>query len=554
SAGRTSALEYFRSGNDSPGRGSTNPAAIGHMSYTSQWWEFEGVPGLYMRLKERADLLLKVQARLQVLQQRHLRLEWSQSGLQLKFISVSGDQPYYANTEASGLIQLIPLLAAIYDDEISILLVDEPEVSLHPQLQAFLLEELQSVAGRPTDDAKKKVVVIATHSASMVPLKQALDISNIVFFRDRKSLPIQVATDAGELKSRKLGALTSRLSENHKFAFFALSILLVEGPSDEIFMVGLSQALKHPLLMANTQIVPIIGKGEFVETIKFFRLMGKRVCIMADLDALTDDNAVVVSFRSEAADFIEQAGHNDLASFDQSLRSELSKLVNDDWESIHSTAESHRYWKNRNVTDDIAKRRAALAALLSTCEKTIHSYKESQRWLKLRKRYIALLEILDRTGCVFLRKGTIEDYFSETLAPIPKPEAAAIEVERLMTYEESQIISMYSDPVRSLRGAAPIPEINENYLLREQLGSLLGAALQIVAADMPDDELNARVAANSSTDQPLFRFENKTEVKNGSAVRRIKVSINSPAFFRSNFPFEISEGDNQAIAIRAQLP
>ncbi len=172
SAGRGSSLEQFRSGYDSPGTGNNSPAAVGHMNYIPSWWQIEGTPGIFIRLKERADLLLKVEARLQTLHQRRLRLEWSQNGLQIKFISTAGGAPYFANTEASGLLQLIPLLAAIYDDQICALLIDEPEISLHPQLQAFLLQEMRKVAGDPTKDSSKKFIVIATHSPSMLPVRQ----------------------------------------------------------------------------------------------------------------------------------------------------------------------------------------------------------------------------------------------------------------------------------------------------------------------------------------------------------------------------------------------
>ena len=158
----------------------------------------------------------------------------------------------------------------------------------------------------------------------MLHLRQIADVTNFVFFRDRDTLPLQTPLGAGELQNRKLGALISRLSENHKLAFFAANVLLVEGPSDEILVGGLSHRLDHPLLRANTQVVPVIGKGEFTETIKLFRLMGKRVCIMADLDALVDDNAVVLSFGKEAAEIVSRMGHGDLASLDRNLRNDFS--------------------------------------------------------------------------------------------------------------------------------------------------------------------------------------------------------------------------------------
>lgn len=555
SAGRSSALENFRSGAASPGVGDASPAAIGHSGWMNQWWQIEGAPGLFMRLKERADLLLKVEARLQTLQQRRLRLEWHQNGLQIKFASTTGGPTYFANTEASGLLQLIPLLAAIYDDQISALIIDEPEISLHPQLQAFLLQELKRAAGSSASGSNKKIIIVATHSPSMLPVKRLSDVTNLVFFQDRQTLPIQVNKNAGELKSRKLGALISRLSENHKLAFFAQNVLLVEGPTDEIIVSGLSQALERPLLGANTQIVPVTGKGEFAETIKLFRLMGKKVFVMADLDALTDSSIVPLEFRTEATAALVKLGHSDLSALDRDLRNELRKLIASDWGSIQANAETHRYWtrKRNDVAIEVARTRAALAVLLSAPENAIREFLKGQEWLALRQRYQAMLEALDGAGCVILRRGTIEDYFfsAEVEHSAYKPEAAAIEVDGFLNKTPRVIAISFDDPVRALKVAAPIVDVNENDLLREQLGSLLGAALQIVEAGMPDDELNARAASNSSSDQPVFHFSNKTVV---GGAKRIEVSMGSPIFSRSTFPFEVTESDNQAFAIRARLP
>jgi len=557
SAGRGSSLEHFRSGSDSPGTGNQSPAAVGHMNYMQNWWQIEGTPGIFMRLKERADLLLKVEARLQTLHQRRLRLEWNQNGLQIKFVSTAGGEPYFANTEASGLLQLIPLLAAIYDDQICALLIDEPEISLHPQLQAFLLQEMRRAAGHPSSG--KKFIVIATHSPSMLPMRRIADITDFVFFTDRETLPLQVPLDAGVLKNRKLGALIARLSENHKLAFFASTVLLVEGPSDEIVVGGLSHKLEHPLLSANTQIVPVTGKGEFAETIKLFRLMGKRVSIMADLDGLSDSNSIALLFREQAADTVFRLGHKDLASLDSGTRNELSKLINEDWEGIQGLAEAHRYWTDlsSDVPVEIRKKRSVLAVLLSSNDDALRGLALREKWLALRERYRALLNALDASGCIFLRRGTIEDYYVAAAArsDSSKPEAAAIEVDKLEDMDPNAVEVTYSDAVRALKIAAPRKEINENDLLREQLGSLLGAALQIVTAGMPDDELNSRAASNSATERPVFQFANKTQANSSNAsARRIAVSIRSPLFSRPTFPFEIGERENQALTIREKLP
>ncbi len=317
-AGRSSPFEQFRSNAENPHGRSENPAHVGHTNYKQLWFGYESLTGSYFALEQRSDLRLKVQARLQTFLSRSIEFGWGQNGLEIRIVPFGGGDPYPANDEASGIIQLAPLLAAIYNDEVGALLIDEPEISLHPQYQAFILQELQSVAGDPLAQYGKKFIVIATHSPSMLSLRNAGELSNLVFFNNARSLPVQIARDAGELKNKKLKALVARTTATHRLAYFAQNVLLVEGPSDEIITAQLARALNHPILPANTEIVPVIGKSEFVEAIRLFDLMGKRVVVLADLDALSDDNTIVNYFSikpgAEAAALT--TGHKSLANLD----------------------------------------------------------------------------------------------------------------------------------------------------------------------------------------------------------------------------------------------
>jgi hypothetical protein len=561
SAGRSSALEHFRSATTAPSQhfDRKTPAAIGHRQWTGSWSSYEGVAGMYMRLKARPDLLLKVEARLQGLHQRRLRLDWSQHGLEISFAPTTGENPYFANVEASGLLQLVPLLAAIYDDEIFALLIDEPEVSLHPQLQSFILQELLEAAGDPITDNTKKLIVIATHSSSMLPLRRIADIRNFVFFTDKDTDPVQVPIDAEEAKGRKLASLVARLSENHKLAMFARNILLVEGPSDEIVLAGLSRVLAHPILSANTQVVPVTGKGQFPETIKLFRLMQKKTFVLGDLDLLADDSQIIGSFQERAQPFVLDLGAADLSKIDREIRQTFNLLIDKSWAAIQSTASKHRYWISREQGEGAelkAKRRAGLAALLSLDIADLAKLPGGTDWLNIRRRYDALLDVLDKVGCIILRKGTIEDYYSTIQSAVSgKPESAAIEVEHLETLQEPEARIRYSDIVKALEVSAPIKRVNENDLLREQLGSLLGAAFQIVTPAISDVEFNSRTKANYGSDKPVFGVANRTKPDGkGGYARLIEVSITSPLFVRDGFPFVVGDKENLTDVIESKLP
>jgi predicted ATP-dependent endonuclease of OLD family len=235
-------------------------AFYGHIDYRSRWHEIESVVGDVMNLDQRPDLRIKVETRLQQLFERGIDFQWSQQGLAMSFTDLSDNASYQSGLEASGITQLVSLLAAIYDDTIGTLIVDEPEISLHPQLQAFILEEMETVAGDWADAGKKRIL-ISTHSPSFLPLRTLADLPGIVFF-GRGADCRQIDPAVGLLQSSKLKDFVARTSLSHRQALFAERILLVEGPSDEI--VAARTARRLGLKIGGAQ-HPIVGRHDIRE-------------------------------------------------------------------------------------------------------------------------------------------------------------------------------------------------------------------------------------------------------------------------------------------------
>ncbi len=427
-AGRNSPFENFRAAINGPGQIDQSDAAVGHRIHQNQWWNFESVTGGLLALHSRADLRLKIEARLQQLFDRSVQLSWSQQGLTVRISPISGGMPYAANHEASGILQLVALLAAIHNNEIGVLLIDEPEISLHPQHQAFLLEEMEKVAGDPSDPTQK-VIVIATHSASLLPLRRISDLPTIAFFNSIRRPPAQVPEDAEILKRTKLAAMVARLSTTHRMAMFAERVLLVEGPSDEIITTQLARELGLRLLARNAQILPVTGKGEFAEAAKLFRLMDKQVAVLADLDALADGNGLVCQFSElpEALAVADRLGRTSLADLDRDLRVSLTKFISSHQATVDAAAGTYRDWSSQESCV-LAKHRVTLARVLTDPESFGNSAAADA--VSLRTRYDLLLGALAELGCFFLRRGAIENYYQTSAADLGKPLIAAEEASR----------------------------------------------------------------------------------------------------------------------------
>ena len=80
----------------------------------------------------------------------------------------------------------------LYDDRTQFLTIDEPELNLHPQYQAFFLEEARKVAGNPITDGTKKALFLVTHSPFILDLRSIDDMRFVISFDLEYAEPKQV--------------------------------------------------------------------------------------------------------------------------------------------------------------------------------------------------------------------------------------------------------------------------------------------------------------------------------------------------------------------------
>lgn len=415
-------------------------------------------------LSRRPDLLARVSDRLGALFGRKIDLEWDAEGFRVVFSrGVQVGDAYSYVREASGLLQLVAILAALYDDENGALLLDEPEISLHPQLQAFLLREIRQVAGDPALPGKK-LVVISTHSTHMLSVRQIFDVPRLVFFRDADTDPLQVPADADELQNRKIQALMPHFGENYRHAFFSSRPLLVEGPSDAAICHALDDHCGIGLEAAGSQVVPVVGKGTMGTVVRFLRLIGKSPVILADLDAFADGSDIAVRFASDPAAWPAAGGLGcfDIPEAARTAYDAFANAVHRAWDDMADAASLHPYWTRRKLStpEDQAKRRAALATVMNTSPEQILAWSNGERWLALRHRLEGVFALLEQLGCFILRRGSIEDYYLVEDNPyLDKIAASLFEAERLCYIPQGIVEAGYDDLLRALRFAAALPGI-----------------------------------------------------------------------------------------------
>lgn len=502
--------------------------------------QIETASGDFFAMDERKDVFIKVSERLSVLFNRHIFIRWDAGEMKVFFGKTDSEQEYSVAAEASGLVNVISILAALFDETVEVLLIDEPEVSLHPQLQSYLLREMKSAARN-----YNKTIIISTHAAEMLELKTASELCNFVFFR-KDALPKQISPDTPELNSAKLKEFLLRMSLIYNEGFFAKKVMLIEGSSDMILCRYLCNRLNLNLDVAGSQIIPVEGKGQFPIITKLFRLIGKEVCVLTDLDGFTDDNSIINLFSElpEATAIANDYGNGNLQSMIRDIKTKTDELIRSQKENMVTIYNQHPYWINRDpeAEEDKIIRRALVAQLFTVSADKLATWPDSNEWISLKKRITVLLDILEKLGCFILRQGSVESYyaFSPNTMFNGKPSAAANEVSYWEEKSNEQICEQFSDIVRSLQFAALDKNVDESFAVKKELLSELALILGILPKISTEKELLSCIKQTKGSAESLFDYK----IINGSMRLGVEVSLKSEIIDVDGFPFKAFVGDN----------
>lgn len=502
--------------------------------------QIETACGDFFAMDERKDVFIKVSERLSVLFNRNIFIRWDAGQMKVFFGKTDSEQEYSVAAEASGLVNVISILAALFDESVEVLLIDEPEVSLHPQLQSYLLREMKNVVKK-----YNKTIIISTHSAEMIELNKASDLCNYIFFR-KNTLPKQISPDAPELNSVKLKEFLLRMSLIYNEGFFAKKVLLIERSSDMILCRYLCNRLDLNLDVAGSQIIPVEGKGQFPIITKLFRLIGKEVCVLTDLDGFTDDNSIINLFSElpEGTKIANDHGNENLQSMIREIKTKIDEVIRSTKDNMISIYSQHPYWINRDLEaeEDKIIRRALVAQLFTVDEDELLTWPDSQEWTSLKKRITVLLDILEELGCFILRKGAIESYytFSPNTTFNGKPSAAAHEVSCWEEKSTEQIYEHFSDITRSLQFAALEKNVDESFAVKKELLSELALILGILPEVSTEKEILSCIKQSKGSVDSLFDYK----IINENKRLGVEVSLKSEIIDVAGFPFKAFIGDN----------
>ncbi|WP_439890838.1 ATP-dependent nuclease [Ralstonia sp. 25C] len=136
-------------------------------------------------------------------------------------------------------------------DELALLLVEEPEAHLHPQLQDRVMDLLKQHSRELADGERRVQVVMTTHSPSLV---SSADIETMTMVHRGQTYPL--SSGYTKLQKTDYSFLRRFIDATKANLFFARGVMMVEGPAEAILLPTLADACgrsfsKHGVSIVN---------------------------------------------------------------------------------------------------------------------------------------------------------------------------------------------------------------------------------------------------------------------------------------------------------------
>ncbi len=197
----------------------------------------------------------------------------------------TGDVYRMDREECHGIRELLVLLTHLHNDEHAFLIIDEPELNLHPQFQSFFIQEARKVAGAHVTDTSGKGVLLITHSPFILDLRTMDDMQSVFCFSADHSPPRFIGS-LQEGESNRLVSLIPRLNVHHKQLFFADNPIFVEGISDAQLIEAIQERRNASITAAGSCLIDVGGCEEVTKYVELCRHYGKEAYFLFDLDSL----------------------------------------------------------------------------------------------------------------------------------------------------------------------------------------------------------------------------------------------------------------------------
>lgn len=230
-------------------------------------------------LREEPEVWLRVAAFIRRTLGRSIELRES-AGFLDPFVRVGDSEYSLLRDEGHGLRELVILLAATYRPESPLLIVDEPELHLHPSMARLWLTELN----RECEKTGRRGIVV-THEPAFLKPKTVTDLSGIWMFGAGRR-PSRLSDSVLPVQADRVAASLGQNPQLVGQIAFSPRPVLVEGVTD---VAALSTALARLVtaeVVAQTDLVECGGSGSVGMWLEICTKLELDVRAVSDLDAL----------------------------------------------------------------------------------------------------------------------------------------------------------------------------------------------------------------------------------------------------------------------------
>lgn len=174
-------------------------------------------------------------------------------------------------------------------DELGLLLIEEPEAHLHPQLQERVQELLEQSANNAGEGKQRVQVIMTTHSPS---LAAGADIASMTLVHRGQLYPL--AHDKTKLKKNDYEFLRRFLDATKANLFFARGVAIVEGPAEVLLLPAIAKACdvsfsKHGLAVVNVGGVGLYHYARILQRANEDEVIPIPVACLTDRDVVPNE-------------------------------------------------------------------------------------------------------------------------------------------------------------------------------------------------------------------------------------------------------------------------
>ena len=438
-----------------------------------------------IELRNKLDLQIKIESILSDIFGK--TLSFKETGGYLNVTMADSGKVYdLKKDESHGLKEIITLLAFLYDDEYNCIILDEPELNLHPQFQQYILQEIKSMAGDPFQEQEKKMFVILTHSPYMLNIQNSDELENLIVFH-RHEVPTYVKEyeDMDEYKKSRLNKLLLRMNVNHKTLFFADKPIFVEGYIDQQFFNILQYKREIPLGAEGISIIDVGGKDEIDIMYSLCRLLKINAFCIIDMDGLFEGKLrQSIDKISDTATFMAKRGKDPLmksiGNMETLLDAEVGELLKSNNVIPHGELKDfYDVLKSQSGDKSSMMQRRIMFLGLHRIKNEIElllSDEGKRKLLQIEGLSKDIFECFNSVNVYFLEKGEIENYYvtdvenQYQIADKKKTDYYLQEYQKINEMDKTEIKEKYKDIVVILDKICSVIDVNTEKFVSAKIG------------------------------------------------------------------------------------